>query len=175
MGDYTSPVPLLFLAFTLLPFLELFLLIRMGRVIGPGNTIAFVIAMGVLGAMLAKAQGRKVVLEWQEALAAGRVPAEGVLGGVLVLVGGLLLIVPGVISDVAGLFCLLPPTRRAIAQALHSHLARKVAAGQVVQVQVNDLRVQPTRRTVDPRRPSSLRSDIIDTEGEEISNKPAND
>ncbi|MDB4974669.1 MAG: FxsA protein [Myxococcaceae bacterium] len=168
-------MPLLFLAFTVLPFLELFLLIRIGRVVGTGSTIAFVIAMGFVGAALARRQGRKVLLEWQEALAQGRVPEEGVLGGVLIFVGGLLLITPGVITDVAGLFCLLPPTRRAIARALSSHLERKVAVGQVQVVQMHDFGFPSARPARQSGRPSSLRGDVIDTEGEEISNKPSRD
>jgi UPF0716 protein FxsA len=174
-------VPLLFLAFTLLPFLELFLLIRIGRVVGAGSTIAFVVAMGILGAALAKTQGRKVLLEWQDALAAGRVPEEGVLGGVLVLFGGLLLIVPGIITDVLGFFCLLPPTRRAIAHALQSYLSQKLAAGQVQMQMPGFSFQQPASRTRrDPfaeRRPASgeMRGEIIDTEGEEISSKPVDD
>jgi UPF0716 protein FxsA len=169
-------VPLLFLAFTLLPFVELFLLVRIGRVVGAGSTIAFVIAVGFLGAMLAKTQGRKVLREWQEALAAGRVPAEGVLGGVLVLAGGLLLILPGLISDVLGLLCLLPPTRHLIARSLQGYLARQVAVGQV-HVQSHDFGFQQPLRPREPRagRPGTLRGGVIDTEGEEISSKPVDE
>jgi len=166
-------VPLLFLAFTLLPFAELFILIRMGRTVGAGSTLAFVIAMGLLGAALAKSQGRKVITEWQQALAAGRVPEEGVLGGVLVFVGGLLLITPGVLTDVAGFFCLLPVTRRAIARRLGHYLSQKVAQGQVRVHNVGFNWPQgPSSPSVDPRRPSPRkplrREDVIDTEGEEV-------
>lgn len=169
-------MPLLFLAFTLLPFVELFLLIRIGRVIGAGSTIAFVIAMGILGAALAKTQGKRVLDEWRDALAAGRVPEEGVLGGVLVLVGGLLLITPGVLTDVMGLFCLLPPTRRAIARALSHYLARRASVGRV---EVHQYGFQwppaaPAPHANGPRD-SALRGEVIDTEGEEISNRPADD
>ena len=169
-------MPLLFLAFTLLPFIELFLLIRIGRVIGAGSTIAFVIAMGILGAALAKTQGRRVLQEWREALAAGRVPEEGVLGGVLVLAGGLLLITPGVVTDVAGFFCLLPPTRRAIARALSHYMARQVAGGRV---QVHQYGFQwppaaPAPGATSTRDPS-LRGEVIDTEGEEVENRPADE
>lgn len=166
---------LLFLAFTLLPLIELSLLIRIGRVVGAGPTLLFVIAMGVLGAVLAKRQGRKVLREWREAMAAGRVPEEGVLGGVLVLVGGLLLITPGVVTDVAGLFCLVPTTRRWIAHALQNYLARQVAQGQV---QVHSYGFEwPPRPPRDPSEPATrssarpsrpLREDVIDTDGEEI-------
>ncbi|MFT3927282.1 MAG: FxsA family protein [Myxococcales bacterium] len=120
---------LLFLAFTLIPFVELWLLIRIGKVIGAAPTLGFVVAMGLLGAYLAKQQGRRVVDEWRIAFAEGRVPEEGVLGGLLILVGGLFLITPGVITDFFGLFMLLPFTRKHLATALRTYLERQVASG----------------------------------------------
>lgn len=180
----------LFLAFTLLPLIDLYFLIRIGRVVGAPSTLLFVIAMGILGAVLAKTQGRKVLRAWREALAAGRVPEEGVLGGVLVLAGALLLITPGVISDVAGLLCLLPPTRRAIAAMFSRYLANQVAHGQA-SVQAYGFEWPPrppsTSPSMPPRAPYNPRTagrparptggrpfprtgrdDIIDTEGEEV-------
>jgi UPF0716 protein FxsA len=180
----------LFLAFTLLPLIDLYFVIRIGRVVGAPSTLLFVIAMGILGAVLAKTQGRKVLRAWQEALSAGRVPEEGVLGGVLVLAGALLLITPGVISDVVGLLCLLPPTRRAIAGMLSRYLANQVARGQA-SVQSYGFEwpprppstspSMPPRAPFNPRQasrpprsaegrpfPRTGRDDIIDTEGEEV-------
>jgi UPF0716 protein FxsA len=176
-GGYWSVVPLLFLAFTLLPFAELYLLIRIGRVAGPLPTVALVVLTALAGAALAKGQGRRVLREWREALAAGQVPREGVIGGILVLVGGLLLITPGVLTDIAGLLCLLPATRRMIGSALTRHLAQKVAAGQV-QVQRYGFEWPPRAPSQQPPigRPSATRpapkpfrrDDVIDTEGEEV-------
>jgi UPF0716 protein FxsA len=122
-------VGFLFLAFTLVPFLELYLLIRIGKVVGGWPTLAFVVAMGVLGAYLAKQQGRRVMQDWQRALAEGRIPEEGVLGGALILLGGLLLITPGVITDVLGLLLLLPWARRHLAVMLRAHLEQRMSTG----------------------------------------------
>lgn len=169
-------MPALFLAFTLLPFVELYLLIRIGEVVGTLNTVLFVIAMGVLGAALAKSQGRKVLREWREALEQGRVPEEGVLGGVLVLIGGLLLITPGVVTDVMGVFCLLPFTRKRLAAVLARYMSQKVASGQA---QVFNYGFEWPPRPSHPRAsagPTAPRTphrprvtgDVIDTEGEEI-------
>ena len=163
----------LFLLFTLVPIVELFLLIRIGRVIGPGTTILFVIAVGVLGAWMAKSQGRKVIREWQAAMAEGRVPTEGVLSGLLVLIGGMLLITPGVITDFMGLLLLLPATRRMATQAFRRHLEKQIQRGNV-QVHTNGVgfagpagapRRSPNagKTRFDPRF-----GQVIDTEGERI-------
>jgi UPF0716 protein FxsA len=173
----------LFLAFVLVPFVELFLLIRIGRVMGAGSTLALVIVTGLVGAWLAKRQGRKVLEEWRTALAAGRVPEEGVLGGVLVLVGGLLLITPGVLTDVAGLLCLLPATRKRLAGVLGRYLSRQVVAGRA-QVHSYGFEWPPRPPGTPPsampgfdagvfdarrdKRVPRRSDDVIDTEGEEV-------
>lgn len=160
-------MPLLLLAFTLLPFAELYLLIRIGRVFGPLPTLVLVLLTGVAGAALAKRQGRKVLRAWREALAAGQVPEEGVIGGILVLVGGLLLITPGVLTDVVGLLCLLPATRRMIAASLTRYLGRQVAASQA-RVTVGGFDPRAAASAQRPQPKPFRRDEVIDTEGEEV-------
>lgn len=107
----------LFLLFTALPLLDLWVLLHIGRALGLWSTVALVLATGLAGAWLAKAEGLRVLRDWQRALAEGRLPDEGVLSGALVLAGGLLLVTPGVITDALGLVLLFPPTRRLAAAA----------------------------------------------------------
>jgi UPF0716 protein FxsA len=119
----------LFLAFTLGPLVELYLLLLVGQHVGLWPTVGLVFFTGLLGAVLAKQEGLRVVRRWQESVAQGRMPEEGILGGALVLVGGVLLITPGVLTDLAGLLLLLPPTRRWVAARVRRALERRMAAG----------------------------------------------
>jgi UPF0716 protein FxsA len=119
----------LFLAFTVVPFLELYLLIGIGRQVGVLPTLGLVLVMGLLGAFLAKREGLRVMRNWQAAMAQGRLPEDGILSGALVLVGGVLLIAPGVITDGVGFLLLIPPTRRWIAARLRRALERRMEAG----------------------------------------------
>lgn len=119
----------LFLAFIVVPILELYLLIGIGRQIGPAPTVGLVLVSALLGGALAKREGLRVMQRWQAAVAQGRVPEEGILSGVLALVGGLLLIVPGVLTDVVGLFLLVPPTRRWVAARIRRSMERRMNAG----------------------------------------------
>lgn len=121
----------LFLLFTLLPLVDLWVLLAIGRAVGFWPTVALVIATGFIGAWLAKREGRRVVDGWRRALRDGRVPEEGVLSGALVLAGGVLLVSPGVITDVLGLLFLFPPTRRLATAAIRRYFAAKVRSGQV--------------------------------------------
>lgn len=120
------PVAKLFLLFTLVPLVELWLLLAIGDAIGFWATVGIAVGTALLGAALAKYEGRRVLAGWRDALAAGRIPDEGVTGGVLVLLGAALLITPGVLTDVAGLLLLFPPTRRRIASLVRARMERQI-------------------------------------------------
>jgi UPF0716 protein FxsA len=77
----------LFLAFTLIPIIELYLLIEVGTIIGALNTVIIVIATGFAGAWLARLQGMQTMSR------------------------GIVLLTPGFITDAAGLLLLIPETR----------------------------------------------------------------
>jgi UPF0716 protein FxsA len=104
----------LFLLFTVLPAVELYLLIQIGKVMGGAWTVALVVLMGVLGAWLAKREGLHIVQQVLEDARRGIPPADRIVEGVLVVVGSILLITPGVITDAIGFLFLVPITRRAL-------------------------------------------------------------
>ncbi len=102
----------LILLFTVVPLVELFLLIEVGRVIGPVPTVLIVISTGIIGAWLARIQGFLVLRRIQEDLQAGRPPADGLIDGLLILVAGAVLLTPGMLTDALGFVLLAPPGRR---------------------------------------------------------------
>ena len=101
----------LFLAFTIIPFLEIYLLIEIGSYIGAFNTLMIVILTGFLGALLARHQGLKTMLKVRESLARGEMPAEHLLDALLILLAGIVLLTPGFLTDLAGFTILIPTTR----------------------------------------------------------------
>ena len=101
----------LFLLFILMPLLELWLLFQLSGVFEFWTTIAVVLLTGMVGAWLAKMQGWATMFRIQSQMRAGKMPAEAMGDGVMILVAGVLLITPGVLTDVFGLSLLLPPVR----------------------------------------------------------------
>jgi len=101
----------LLLLFILVPLVELFLLLKLGALIGAGPTLALVILTGILGGTLARRQGFVVLRRIRQDLQAGILPTEPLLDGLFILAGGLLLLTPGLLTDVAGFLALLPPSR----------------------------------------------------------------
>lgn len=101
----------LFLAFTLIPVIELYLLIKIGTVIGGINTVLLVILTGFTGAWLARMEGMNTMLKLRMNLQQGLMPAEELIDAVIIFAAGVVLLTPGLITDVFGLLLLWPPSR----------------------------------------------------------------
>jgi len=104
-------VGLLFLLFVIVPFAELFVIIKVGEAIGAVYTIALLVGMSMFGAALVKREGLGVLRRARERMDMGAVPGRELVDGVLVLFAGALLLTPGFITDAVGLLLLLPPVR----------------------------------------------------------------
>lgn len=105
----------LFLLVLIIPFLEIYLLIEVGGIIGAVPTIFLVVFTAALGAWLLRQQGFATFQRFQASLAQGVMPAYEMIEGPIILLGGALLLTPGFITDLLGLACLIPQLRKKIA------------------------------------------------------------
>jgi UPF0716 protein FxsA len=117
---------LLILIFIVLPIAELYVIIKVGEAIGVLPTIALLILDSFLGAALLRSQGRAAWRRFNEALAAGRVPAREVFDGAMIILGGAFLLTPGFITDVIGALLLIPPTRALFRRSVSGMAKRRV-------------------------------------------------
>lgn len=122
----------LILLFTLVPIVELALLIKVGQYIGVGYTLAVVIITGVVGAYLAKLQGIITLHRVQEDINQGRMPTDRLFDGVLILCSGILLLTPGFITDIIGFMGLVPFTRNWFKGWLKRKIKNMIAQGKIV-------------------------------------------
>lgn len=116
----------LLLLFTVVPLIELILLVRLGSVIGVGPTILIVMCTGALGAWLARRQGLGILNRISDDLSAGRLPADALIDGLLILIAGALLLTPGLITDAVGFLLLVPQGRSVLRKAVVERLARRI-------------------------------------------------
>lgn len=107
-----------FLIFLVLPIVELWLLIRVGAVIGATLTVGLVVATALLGAGVFNRQGFRTLTRVRARLERGEAPAAEVIEGMLVALAGLLLVMPGLLTDAVGLAGLIPALRRRLARRL---------------------------------------------------------
>ncbi len=121
----------LFLAFTLIPLIEIYLLVRVGSHIGAWSTVALVLGTGMAGAWLARAQGLSVMARIRENMSQGVPPTGELVDALLIFVAGVVLITPGLITDAVGLALLVPPVRRALKAWLTARFVQWSAQGRV--------------------------------------------
>jgi len=122
---------ILLLLFVALPALELWLLIEVGRRIGGLETIGLIVLTGVVGASLARQQGLRVLSEVQRRVAAGDMPADSLVDGIMILVASALLVTPGVLTDAFGFLCLVPGFRAVVKAEAVRRFERAVAENRV--------------------------------------------
>ncbi|MFW6124327.1 MAG: FxsA family protein [Acidobacteriota bacterium] len=120
----------LLLLFTLVPLIELYILIKVGGLIGALNTITIIVITGIIGAYLARSQGFKVIQKINLAMNQGRTPAQEFLEGFFILIGGFTLLTPGFVTDIMGLSMLFPPTRSLYIKLALRLIQNKINTGQ---------------------------------------------
>jgi len=104
-------LPKLIVAFRVIPFVEIYLLMKVGYYVGALNALAIVIVTGLLGAWLARMEGVRTAIKVRGSLRRGEIPAEEMLDVVLIFMAGVVLLTPGFVTDLAGVAILLPKTR----------------------------------------------------------------
>jgi len=116
----------LLLLLTVVPLVELALLLWLADATDLWFTFALVIATGALGAALARHEGLRCWRRVHDEMAAGRLPGDPLLDGLMILLAGALLVTPGVLTDLVGFGLLLPPFRRVVkrsaARRFQAHL-----------------------------------------------------
>ena len=145
------------LLFVLVPILELYLLIEVGQVFGGFTTIMLVLVTGVLGASLVRQQGLSTLAKIQMETAQGRLPAEDMVGGVLLLFAGALLLTPGLLTDAVGFLLVTPTIRRQLSRTLLENVHRMPIQTHIVRT----VRYNPSDR---PQQRKSFDDQTIDVE-----------
>ena len=108
--------------FIVLPILEMYVLIRVGSNIGAFNTILLVLLTALIGFALLRVQGFRTLMNARNKLGMAQLPAEEIITGIFLAIGGALLLTPGFITDLFGLLCLVPVTRRFLLKIVLTNL-----------------------------------------------------
>jgi UPF0716 protein FxsA len=151
---------LLVVLFIAVPILELYVIIKVGGLIGVLPTLGLLLVMSFLGATLLRHQGRSAWRRFNAAIAERRFPGREVADGLMITVGGALLLTPGFITDAVGLLLLLPPTRAIARRLLRAYFGRRFV---VVGVGGTRPSAGPSPTNAPPRRDYDF-----DTTAEEI-------
>ena len=112
----------LFIAFVMVPIIEIALFIQVGDAIGMWPTLGIVILTAFLGTWLVRTQGRMALQQLQASFSTMKDPTEPLVHGAMILVAGVLLLTPGFFTDAVGFALLLPPVRMAVFRFLRGRI-----------------------------------------------------
>lgn len=115
----------LLLLLTIVPLVELVILLRLAERFDWQFAVGLVIVTGVIGAFLARREGIKTIGRIRADLESGVVPTGAMAEGALILVAGCLLVTPGLLTDLCGFALLIGPIRRRIRQRLIEAVKRR--------------------------------------------------
>ena len=104
----------LFIAFLMVPLIEIGLFIQIGGAIGLGWTLLIVIITAVIGTYLVRAQGMQALGQVKSSFNEMRDPSEALAHGAMILFSGALLLTPGFFTDAVGFALLIPGVRLAV-------------------------------------------------------------
>ncbi|MBO8171864.1 MAG: membrane protein FxsA [Bacillaceae bacterium] len=123
---------ILVLILILVPAIEIWGIVAVGRGLGWELTILLIIATGLAGAWLARKQGLQVFQLAQLQLNQGRLPGEAILDGICIFAGGLVLLTPGFFTDAMGFLLLIPYTRGIVKLWIKRWLRKMVESGRIM-------------------------------------------
>lgn len=104
-------VALLFVAFIVVPVVEIFLITQVASQLDWPITLALVIGVSIFGAWLVKREGLGVIQRVRSGLSTGRLPTDELADGAMIFFASALMLTPGFLTDFLGLALLIPPIR----------------------------------------------------------------
>ena len=126
------PLALFLVLLVAVPIVEVYVLVQVGQRIGVLWTVLILVVEAVLGGWLVRHEGTRAWRALDAAFRGGRVPTGELADAALVLVGGVLLMLPGFLTDVLGLFFLIPFTRPFARQVVAFFIARRLSRAGLV-------------------------------------------
>ena len=108
-----------------IPAIEIYLLIKVGGVIGAFNTIFLMFFTAITGIYFAKIAGLNTLKSGFTQIVKNEIPIYEIISGAALGVAAFLLIVPGFVTDFIGFLLILPLSRKIIIKFFSSRISKK--------------------------------------------------
>ena len=116
----------LFLAFIVVPVVEIFMITQVASQLGWFPTIVLVIGVSMVGAWLVKREGLGVMGRVRAGTATGKLPTNELADGAMIFFASALMLTPGFITDFIGLALLIPPIRAVLRPPIISYFKKRL-------------------------------------------------
>tara|TARA_B100002003_G_scaffold240554_1_gene261233 strand:- start:48 stop:473 length:426 start_codon:yes stop_codon:yes gene_type:complete len=108
-----------------IPLIEIYLMIKVGGVIGAFNTIFLIFFTAITGIYFAKLEGLNAIRSGFTQLVKHEIPIYEIISGAALAFAALLLIIPGFLTDLVGFLLIIPITRKFFIRSISSKLRKK--------------------------------------------------
>lgn len=122
----TGVIGYLFIAFIVVPVVEIFMITQVASQLGWGPTIVLVIGVSLVGAWLVKREGLSVIRRVRDAAGKGKLPTNELADGAMIFFASALMLTPGFITDFVGLALLIPPVRAVLRPPVISYFTSRI-------------------------------------------------
>ena len=108
-----------------IPAIEIYLMIKVGNVIGPLNTILLIFFTAITGIYFAKLAGLSTLRSGLGQIIKNEIPIYEIISGAALAFAALLLILPGFLTDIVGFLLIIPVTRKFFIKSISSKFEKK--------------------------------------------------
>ena len=108
-----------------IPAIEIYLMIKVGGMIGALNTIFLIFFTAAAGVYFAKMAGLSALRSGFNQLVKNEMPIYEIISGAALAFAALLLIIPGFLTDLIGFLLIIPVTRKLFISTISSKLRNK--------------------------------------------------
>ena len=116
-----------------IPLIEIYLMIKLGSVIGAFNTIFLIFFTAVAGIFFARLEGFRALKSGFQQLVKNEIPIYEIISGAALAFAALLLIIPGFLTDLIGFLLIIPITRKLFIKSISSKFNKSVKRENVIE------------------------------------------
>ena len=129
----------LILLIIIIPLVEIFIMIKVGHVVGAFNTILLIAFTAFAGIYYARLEGLNTLKSGLNQLVKNEIPAYELMSGATIAIGALLLIFPGFLTDLIGLILIVPYTRKLLFRSTISKFKKENFTSNYIEGESSDI------------------------------------
>tara|TARA_B110000196_G_C21036499_1_gene610233 strand:+ start:399 stop:809 length:411 start_codon:yes stop_codon:yes gene_type:complete len=121
-----------------IPAIEIYLMIKVGGIIGALNTILLIFFTAITGVYFAKISGLNTLRSGFNQLIKNEIPIYEIISGAALAFAAFLLILPGFLTDIIGFLLIIPITRKVFIKLITAKFNTKKNKDNIIEGTVDE-------------------------------------
>ena len=129
-----------------IPLVEIYLMIKIGSIIGAFNTIFLIFFTAITGIYFARLEGLNALRSGFNQLVKNEIPIYEIISGAALAFAALLLIIPGFLTDIIGFLLIIPVTRKLFIKSISSKLKTKKNQNNIIEGTAEEIKEEKEKK-----------------------------